>query len=48
MDVQVKKKKQTTDFLDPEKVEELLMIKVNKKLLQDKEEVVSNDLCIPL
>jgi hypothetical protein len=24
------------------------MIKVNKKLLQDKEEVVSNDLCIPL
>ena len=45
MDAQVQKEKQTTDFLDPEKVKELLIIKVNKKLLQDKEEAVSNDLC---
>ena len=33
---------QTADFLDPEKGEDLFIIKLNKKLLQGKEEVISN------
>ena len=42
MDAPVRQGPQTIDFPDHEKVEHLFRIKLNKKLLQDKYEVVSN------